>query len=250
MAARRSAPDHTEQDRSVGSRSATRDRYSSNRALYADRALVEGVDYGRRFSIGNARTTILAPHGGEIEQGTSELCLAIAGYHPETLRPDPPLYDYWIFEGLRSNGNADLHVSSLHCDDVVANASCHTCPHALSLHGCRSASARVPKRAPAVLVGGRDAVFRGHLRTELLAAGFHAVDASDHGFLSGLSPNNIVNRTALRMGAQLELTTALRRSMFDVDTLRGRPSTTTHSFWAFVRAARRAVLRNEGTEQR
>jgi phage replication-related protein YjqB (UPF0714/DUF867 family) len=37
-----------------------------------------------------ARTVILAPHGGGIEKGTSELCLAVAGYHPERLTPYDP----------------------------------------------------------------------------------------------------------------------------------------------------------------
>lgn len=44
-----------------------------------------------------------APHGGGIEPGTSELCLAIAGYHPASLaQTGGPTYDYWMLEGLLS----------------------------------------------------------------------------------------------------------------------------------------------------
>jgi phage replication-related protein YjqB (UPF0714/DUF867 family) len=80
---------------------ATPDVYDSNTALYRDPGLVEGVDYARRYhrhelfddglheKCGVPRTTIIAPHGGGIEFGTTELCLAIAGYHPATLAVTP-----------------------------------------------------------------------------------------------------------------------------------------------------------------
>src|SRR5215207_4035760 len=105
----------------------TTDLYPSNTALYADPGLVEGVDYARRSrrherfdnqltgGCAIARTTVIAPHGGGIEPGTSELCLAVAGYHPATLDATPPggvTFDYWMFEGLRRTGNGDLHVTS------------------------------------------------------------------------------------------------------------------------------------------
>ena len=73
------------------------DTYPSNSALYLDPNLVETVDYARRYrrhelfgdglpqKCAVARTTVIAPHGGGIEFGTSELCLAIAGYDPATL---------------------------------------------------------------------------------------------------------------------------------------------------------------------
>ena len=71
--------------------------HSRNSELYADPRLVEGVDYARRHrrherfddSLERTgelpKTVILAPHGGGIERGTSELCLAVAGYHPTNL---------------------------------------------------------------------------------------------------------------------------------------------------------------------
>jgi hypothetical protein len=76
--------------------------YASNTALYADPHLTEGVDWARRFRRHElfddslaftgevTRTTIIAPHGGGIEPGTSELCLAVAGYHPAMLPETPP----------------------------------------------------------------------------------------------------------------------------------------------------------------
>src|SRR5262249_38972461 len=95
--------------------------YPSNSALVRGRG--EGVDFARR-----ARrcalvdddlvrrspvplVTVIAAHGGGIEPGTSELCLAIAGYHPATMVPlSGSAYDYWMFESLLSSGSEVLHV--------------------------------------------------------------------------------------------------------------------------------------------
>src|SRR5258708_29061474 len=90
------------------------------------------------WAIRKPKTTILAPHGGGIEPGTSELCLAVAGYHPASLPQIPAAgvtYDYWIFEGLRDSGNPELHVTSTGCDDGVAVSLCAGSLNALALHG-------------------------------------------------------------------------------------------------------------------
>ena len=127
--------------------------------------LVEGVDWARRFrrhelfddSLARtnevAHTAIIAPHGGGIEPGTSELCLAVAGYHPATLPQTPPAgvtYDYWMFEGLRPSGQrqAPRHLHRLRRRDrplAVRGAL-----HALALHGFRPD----PGDDTDVLVGG------------------------------------------------------------------------------------------------
>ncbi|MFA1628164.1 poly-gamma-glutamate hydrolase family protein [Rhizobium mongolense] len=45
---------------------------------------------------------VIAPHGGKIERGTSELARAVAGTE----------LSYYLFEGLKPKGNRDLHVTS------------------------------------------------------------------------------------------------------------------------------------------
>src|SRR4029434_3879458 len=87
-----------------------------NPELYAPSGLTEGIHWARRFrrqerfdddpvrTVEGTRTAILAPHGGGIEPGTSELCLAVAGYHPANLPITPPAgvtYDSWMFAALR-----------------------------------------------------------------------------------------------------------------------------------------------------
>ncbi|MGK5559419.1 poly-gamma-glutamate hydrolase family protein, partial [Actinomadura kijaniata] len=78
--------------------------------LYTKLAGREGVDYARRYKRHEIldsslntnppfrRTTVMALHGGGIEAGTSELCLGIAGYHPDSFAVTSdggPVHDYW-----------------------------------------------------------------------------------------------------------------------------------------------------------
>ena len=58
-----------------------------------------------------------------IEHGTSEIALAVAGYHPATFSRATDclgLHDFWMFEGLLSIGNARLHVTSTNFNDPIA----------------------------------------------------------------------------------------------------------------------------------
>jgi phage replication-related protein YjqB (UPF0714/DUF867 family) len=237
--------------------------HPSNTALYLDPGLVEGVDYARRSRRHQrfdnrlerqcevARTTIVAPHGGGIEPGTSELCLAVAGYHPAGLDATPAggaTFDYWMFEGLRREGNGELHVTSTGCDDGVAVSLAAGALNVLGLHGCTTARAELPDGTEAVLVGGCNATLRQHLLDELAAAGLTGVDAAGHASLGGTDPANIANRTLLGMGGQLEITAPLRLAMFEVNTREQRPHTTTQVFWDVAAACRNALIRVEAEQ--
>jgi phage replication-related protein YjqB (UPF0714/DUF867 family) len=239
-------------------------RYQKNSELYADPTLVEGVDYARRLRrherfddslAGRAdpvKITIIAPHGGGIEFGTSELCLAVAGYHPATLEVTPPggvTYDYWMFEGLRASGagNDQLHVTSTGCDDGAAVSLCGGALNALALHGCTTKAAGLDPGERKVLVGGRNDTLKRYL-LEAFADEVPAIDAAGHKLLDGRGRGNIVNRTLLRMGGQLELTTPLREAMFEENTRPRRKHTTTEVFWTFVAACRAALARLEAEQ--
>ncbi|MGN5381319.1 poly-gamma-glutamate hydrolase family protein [Streptomyces lasalocidi] len=206
------------------------------------------------WNVNSPCTTITAMHGGGIEAGTSELCLAIAGYHPATLEPATetrgPVHDYWMFEGQRSADNRELHVTARHCDDHVALSMAASSLNVLSLHGCTAAQAGAPAGRPeAVVVGGRSTAFQRRLTEELTKAGFRTVDGAKLPDLNGDHVSNLCNRTVLGEGGQLELTTALRDSMFAVNTRPGRPKSTNDTSWAFVNACRAAVARLEAMPQ-
>jgi phage replication-related protein YjqB (UPF0714/DUF867 family) len=235
--------------------------FAHNSDLYAATDLAEGIDWARRFRrherFNDAlargaevpRTVILAPHGGGIERGTSELCLAVAGHHPANLPQVPPAgvtYDYWMFEGVREGDNRELHVTSTGCDDEVAVSLCAGSLNALALHGFSDDD-------QVVLVGGAtpDST-RNPLRESLLDglrdAHFVVRDPGEHGELNGNDPCNIVNRTMLGMGAQLELSTPLRDAMFTEHSRPRRKHTTTQLFWTFVAVCRDAIERLEAEQ--
>ncbi|HEY7607471.1 MAG TPA: poly-gamma-glutamate hydrolase family protein [Actinomycetota bacterium] len=240
--------------------------FATNSELYAATNVIEGIDWARRFHVHERfddssartdegpRTVVLAPHGGGIERGTSELCLAVAGHHPANLPITPPAgvtYDYWMFEGIRPGDNRDLHVTSTGCDDLVAVRLCAGALGAVSLHGFRP---RPPMGSDeqVVLVGGRvpdggENLLRQELLDGLGVAGFDARDAATpgNGEVDGNSECNIVNRTMLGKGAQLELSEPLRDAMFGDNTRPGRRHTTTEVFWRFVAACRDALDRFE-----
>ena len=229
--------------------------FEKNSGLYKAPGVVEGVDYARRHrrherfddSLSRTgevpKTVIIAPHGGGIERGTSELCLAVAGYHPAMLAEVPPAgvtYDYWMLEGVRERGNAPLHVPSIGCDDGMAVSLCAGALNALSLHGFEPDD---PPDDRIVLVGGRNEALRQLLVKGFEATPIKAVDAGSTGNdeLDGKDAHNIVNRTLTGMGAQLELSEPLRDTMFGENTRPRRKHTTTEVFWAFVAVCRDAL---------
>lgn len=135
---------------------------------------------------------IVAPHGGSIEVGTSELAAGIAA-------DDHSLF---TFDGLKPWGrNRDLHITS-HCFDhpqclaLVARSSV-----TLGIHGCRGESQ--------IFVGGLDAELCELLASRLAEAGFPA-SREGHRYL-GRNPLNICNRGRRKRGAQLEFTMDLRQ---------------------------------------
>jgi phage replication-related protein YjqB (UPF0714/DUF867 family) len=242
--------------------------FEHNSDLYANPDLAEGVDYARRhrrherFDDTLARTddvpktTILSPHGGGIEPGTSELCLAVAGYHPANLPQSPPAgvtYDYWMFEGVREDDNRELHVTSTGCDDDMAVSLCAGSLNALALHGFSPKPPDFSEDEQVVLVGGAilDSTpnpLRDYLLAGLCDARFDARVPAGHGELDGNASCNIVNRTMLGMGAQLELSTPLRDAMFTEHSRPRRKHTTTQLFWTLVAVCRDAIDRLEAEQ--
>jgi phage replication-related protein YjqB (UPF0714/DUF867 family) len=167
------------------------DKYNSFAALEAGE--VAGTDYCvnvvERYESG---VLIIAPHGGSIEIGTSELATLIAGND----------YSLFTFDGLKARGlNRDLHITSHNFDhpECVTLAARHAV--VLGVHGCKGESTQV-------YVGGLDTDLTTLLTERLLEAGLPA-SAAGHKY-PGRNPRNICNRGARERGAQLELTLDLR----------------------------------------
>lgn len=167
-----------------------------------------------------AGQTVIAPHGGSIEPGTSEIAKTIAG-------EDLNLY---VFEGLKPAGNRDLHITSTRFDEPVGLKLLSTAIRVVAIHGEASGDKAV------TFLGGLDAELGAAIERELLASGFQV---SRHGNpeLQGASADNICNRGQSRRGVQLELSRGLREQFFESLTPAGRrhPTARLEVFAAAVR---------------
>ncbi len=163
---------------------------------YADLSQVqtEGVDY--RVHVRkprNSQVAILAPHGGRIEGGTSEVARLLAG----------DAHGLYLFEGLRTMGdNFDwLHLTS-HCfDEPRCLDLISDCDTVIAVHGYQAPG-------PDVLLGGRDESLKQALATALEDHGL-SVAAEGHRF-PGRDPRNVCNRNRSGQGVQMELSAKLR----------------------------------------
>jgi phage replication-related protein YjqB (UPF0714/DUF867 family) len=149
------------------------------------------IDVVRRPESGIA---VIAPHGGGIERGTSEIARAIA----------IDRFNLYLFEGPRSSGNyAALHLTSHLFDEPECLALIARCPVVVAIHGCRGVEHDV-------LLGGRYRELTDQL-SEALCAAKIANKTDGHPF-PGAEPRNICNRGLTGRGVQLEITTTLRAS--------------------------------------
>ena len=132
-------------------------------------------------------TAIIAPHGGGIEPGTSEIAEAIAGTE----------FSFYAFEGLMPRGNSRLHITSTHFDDPNCVEILSRADQVVAIHGENSASENV-------FLGGLDVDCVGRVNDFLKAEGF-CVGAHGNVNLQGRNYLNICNRGKLRAGVQIEL---------------------------------------------
>ncbi len=155
----------------------------------------EGVDYRICLTRRMSPVAIIAPHGGKIESGTSEIAAAIAGER----------YCLYCFDGLKPRGNSPLHISSTKFDEPKCMELISTCDIVVSVHGLKG-------KHEAIDVGGLDNELRDAICRSLNNAGFEAkiVTSGSH---AGVSQRNICNRGRLRAGAQLEITKGLRGTL-------------------------------------
>ncbi|MGF0223960.1 poly-gamma-glutamate hydrolase family protein [Bacillus velezensis] len=159
---------------------------------------------------------ILAPHGGGIEGGTSELAKELS-----------EAYSTYLFEALKTPGAFDLHLTSTNFDEPQALEMLKGHEFTLSLHGYASNDQHV-------LVGGTDREKAEAITNTLNNAGYSAELLDEGTRLSGSSPNNVANKNKTGKSIQLELSTGLRKSMFNTFSLKGRSGTRNKTFYNFI----------------
>ncbi|MFN4099144.1 MAG: poly-gamma-glutamate hydrolase family protein [Pararhodobacter sp.] len=168
------------------------DRYHSFEDLLADTQ--PGIDFRILCEDRGTSVVIIAPHGGMIEPGTSQIGAAIAGTE----------LSFYAFEALKPGAHGDFHITSHRFDEPRARALVGRSAMAVAVHG------RKDDGTEGVWLGGRAVVLSNTIGASLRAAGFGAeINRS----LPGLHESNICNRTHTGEGVQLELPRSLRRRL-------------------------------------
>ncbi|WP_422733938.1 poly-gamma-glutamate hydrolase family protein [Micromonospora sp. WMMD558] len=188
----------------------------------------EGVDYTRTV-IGGPTTSwaSIAIHGGGIEAGSGELALAVGD----------GLMNTYVFAGIKSSRNSDLHITATKFDEPQCLALLAAADRTISVHGYTGTAGE-----PETALGGLDASLAGDLSAALTHKGFNVVAASSE--ISGSYPGNICNRNRRGAGVQVELSHALRTSFFpDGDLTRSARDSgrRTQLFHDYVEAVRSVV---------
>jgi len=196
------------------------DRYSCYRDLAAHphakkHIHILKVDRGTHIAI-------LAPHGGGIEPGTSELSQAIAGVD----------FSLYCFDGIKNGSNQDLHITSVRFDEPDCLDLLRHTQTVVAVHGCAG-------RHGIVYVGGKAEDLKSRLIAGLTAAGFPAEPDNSHH--AGTDPHNLCNRGLSGSGVQLEIDLGFRRRLFAGLSHAGRRFPT-DEFRSFVQAIRQVLL--------
>jgi phage replication-related protein YjqB (UPF0714/DUF867 family) len=174
---------------------------------------------------------IFTPHGGGIEQGTSEICKQIAG---ET-------HSYYLFEG-RGNNCKKLHITSANFDEPNLISMLPKHKYAISVHGMTN---RIKKDVSAdVYLGGLNKEFIEVTTKILNKHGFVTTNNSirPHRTLSGINKNNVTNKCLSGIGMQIELSDDLRATFFKSNhKLKKNRNLTTEQFDKFCDAINKCV---------
>jgi phage replication-related protein YjqB (UPF0714/DUF867 family) len=129
------------------------DTYANFRML--QRSEREDRDFRVTIFRRNAATVVLAPHGGGIEPGTSEIAKAIVGNE----------LSFYAFEGIKPSGNGRLHITSTRFDEPRCVALLADAERAIAIHGEET-------KGEVAFLGGCDDHIGGRLRLALTNSGF------------------------------------------------------------------------------
>ena len=156
---------------------------------------IEGRDYQIIIVTRPGNILVMAPHGGKIEPGTSELAEAIAS-------PDFSLYS---FEGLKPKGNSLLHIGSHLFNEPRAIKATKNADIVITIHG------HSDNKSSFIMTGGLNSQLCNHIKKILCGLGY-LFRTSSKG-LGAKDPNNICNRGRQRCGVKLEISKKLRDAL-------------------------------------
>lgn len=219
--------------------------------------MIAGQDYTRTLTTpAGATFNVMAPHGGEVEPGTSELALAIKNgittdvtswYEWDFLNPN--VLGTSSFNIAHEVGNHSAGYKGVKFDDTALIDHLLTVDDCIGIHGCWDGTGDENGvggngRPPGAIsfIGGDNRTLALIISAHLRAAGFRVWDdpATFPG-LTGLSKNQIHN-TAKNNGVQIELSETQRANFFTGNYLvRANRATTTPAFTAYYSAVVAAI---------
>ena len=154
----------------------------------------EHLDYRIRWRHGRSVIAVMAPHGGGMEPGTTEIADALAGHD----------HAFYSFDGLKARGNRKLHITSRSFDEPVGLQIARKAQTILTIHGCGT-------KEEIIFIGGLHGALKARLERKIKSAG---ISIQDHPRYPGKHPENLCNRGRSGMGVQLEVSLGLRRRLF------------------------------------
>ena len=198
------------------------------------RGHVPGRDF--RVAFGDSKIELcllVAPHGGGIEPGSSEILRAVVEIGG---------WAWYEFAGFLRTGNKEaLHISSTSFDEPTLKSMLPQAGFVVAVHGASES------REPIVYVGGQWKLGRKTVTESINAAfGEHgikatdAVESVDAAHLRGLDDSNITNLGRRAEGVQLEFSRGARNLLFPPDSsreARGRRSAQLRPLAASIHAA-------------
>ena len=191
------------------------------------KSLSEVEKEGRDFKIWVKKTkskiAVIAPHGGAIELGTSEIAKSIAGDD----------FTCYSFEGIKNKENKKyLHITSTNFDEPECIEICNASDMVLAIHGAEDDD-------KVVYVGGRNEYLKQKIIEKLKKTGFPVKkDTTNH---SGRNAKNICNKCSSMQGLQLEISNGLREKMLK-GLKRNHGNPTNNIFNEFVKSIRRVLF--------
>lgn len=148
-------------------------------------------NYAIEFKDNNSPILIAAPHGGNIELGTSTIAKRIAFQY----------YNYYSFKGMKKADNKNLHITSIVFDEPVFIEAVKNAATVIAVHGCSGDS-------EFVMVGGRDKLLISRTVNNLYRLGFAVKKPQDA--YSGQARDNLCNLGKNKAGLQIEISKKLR----------------------------------------
>ncbi len=182
----------------------------------------EGTDYRIETHQGISDAVIIAPHGGKIEPGASQITKAIAGED----------HSFYSLEGLKSENNHDLSIPSEKFDESRALKIVGKANRVIAIHIFFSG-----EKEELVHLGGLDTDLKQKIKDSLEEEGFITQESGAN--FESKNLKNICNRGNREKGVNIGIARALMQKL--LNSLKSEDSNEPTLFDRFIQAIRDAL---------